>query len=173
VERGYQFRFLLLLVLVFAWGAFVLFCAFLAAFSRPLTGDYASVFFALRHLSSFVWPIISFAAVVYVLLVCAVTAVLCIFALHKVAGPIYRMERVAEAFLAGAPVGPVFFRRGDQAAALAEAFNAFLAALREDRRRMLAEMDEADRLCLQDAAACRAKREKALDRIASLLCRYR
>lgn len=173
VERGYQFRFLLLLAFVFAFGAFFLFLAFFVVLSRPLQGDYASVFHALRHLSSFILPIVSFAVLVYVLLVCGLTVVLSVFALHKVAGPLYRMERVTEGFIAGGPTRPVFFRRGDQAAALAEAFNGFLASLREDRGKMLRVMEHAERLCLQDAATCRAEMEKALAEIDSILSRYR
>ncbi|MCL5884113.1 MAG: hypothetical protein M1377_01970 [Deltaproteobacteria bacterium] len=173
VERGYQFRFLLLLAFIFAFGAFFLFLAFFVVFSRPLVGDYAGVFYALRHLSSFILPVVSFAVLAYVLLVCGVTVVLCIFALHKVAGPLYRMERVAEGFLAGAPTRAVFFRRGDQAAAMAETFNGFLVALREDRQKMLAAMEQAERLCLQDAATCRAEMERALSRVVSILSRYR
>ncbi len=173
IERGYQFRMLLLLAFVFAFGAFFLVLAFFLVFSRPLAGDYASVFYALRHLASFILPIISFAVLVYVLLVCGLTAILCVFALHKVAGPLYRMERVSEGFLAGAPTMPIFFRRGDQAGAMAEAFNAFMAALREDRQKMLGVMEQAERLCLQDAATCRAEMEKALSGIASILSRYR
>lgn len=173
VERGYQLRFLVVLAFVFAFGALFLFLAFFIVLSRPLPGTYASVFFALRHLSSFLFPIVSFAVLVYVLLVCGATAVLCIFAMHKVAGPLYRMARVAESFLSGASVPPVFFRRGDQAAGMAEAFNSFVASLRGDRQKVLAAMDDADRLCLQDAATCRAERQKALEQIASILARWR
>lgn len=173
LDRGYQFRFLIVLAFVLAFGAFLLFLAFFIVFSRPFVGDYASVFYAMRHLSSFILPIISFAVLIYVFLVCTVTVVLCVFALHKVAGPLYRMERVAESFLAGAPTRPVFFRKGDQATPMADGFNAFLEALRADRKRMLSAMEQAERLCLQDEATCRAEMVKALAEVATVLSRYR
>jgi hypothetical protein len=107
-ERGYLLRFLVQLSAVFAFGALLLFATLFLFLSRPIQGDYSSVFFALRHLTEFALPMVSFSALVYVLLVCGAIAVVCVYAIHKVAGPIYRMERVIETYLAGNP----FSRRG-------------------------------------------------------------
>lgn len=171
--RGYQFRFLLLLSVVFAVGALLLFASLFLFLSRPIPGDYSSVFFALRHLTEFTLPMVSFSALVYILLVCGATAVLCIDTLHKIAGPLYRMGRVLDGFLSGDPVKPVVFREGDQASLLATAFNGFLGSLREDRRKWLEVMERAERLGLQDAAASGAEMEKAVAELEASLARYR
>jgi hypothetical protein len=42
-----------------------------------------------------------------------------------------------------------------------------------DRQRWLAIMEDAERLCLQDNATCRAEMEDALARLSELLSRYR
>ncbi len=173
VDVGYRKRFLLKLCGIIAGGAVLLYLALLAIFSRPLTGDYRSVFYALRHMAGFLWPILALAVLAFVLLVCAATAVVCIYALHKVAGPLYRRERVLDDTVDGKTVKAVFFRAGDQAMLVAEAFTAFVGALRTERQGWIARMERAESLCLQDEATCRAERAKALDEIAARLARYR
>ncbi len=172
-QGEFQARFLLLLSFVFVFGAFFLFVVLFATFSRPIPGDYASVFYALRHLSAFILPVIGLAVLAYVLLVCAVNAVLCILAMHKIAGPLYRMDRVIDAFTAGEPVGRVAVRDGDQGWALAEAFNGFTARLRDDLRAAAAAMAAADAGPFPDAAAQRAAMKESLGRVEALLEKYR
>lgn len=172
-EIRYQAKFLLRLTLLLALGTSFLFLVLYTVFSRSLAGEYSSVFHGLRHFAEFLFPIIAISVLAFILLVCGAVAVLCAYALHKVAGPIYRMERALEGYLAGDPVRPVFFRQGDQAHLLAAEFNAFVAVLREDRKRWAAILEHADRLCLQDQATCRAEMENALAELESLLSRYR
>ncbi|HEY5765456.1 MAG TPA: hypothetical protein VIS30_05455 [Candidatus Deferrimicrobiaceae bacterium] len=169
----YQAKFLLRLALLLALGTSFLYLVLFAVFSRSLAGDFSSVFHGLRHFTEFLFPILAVSVLAFVLLVCGAVAVLCVYALHKVAGPIYRMERVLEGYLAGDPVRPVFFRQRDQAHPLAAEYNAFVAVLREDRKRWAAVLEHADRLCLQDQATCRAEMEKALAELESLLSKYR
>jgi hypothetical protein len=83
------------------------------------------------------------------------------------------MERALENYESGHAVKAVFFREGDGLLSLAQAYNRYVACLREDRRRWLATMEHAERLCLQDAATCRAEMEEALARLSELLSRYR
>lgn len=171
--RGYLFRFLLQLCAVFAFGALLLFSVLFLFFSRPIQGDYSSVFFALRHLTEFALPMVSFSALVYVLLVCGATAVVCVYAIHKVAGPLYRMARVVEGFLADAPTRPVVFRKGDQAAVLATSFNGFVNCLREDAGKWLEIMDAAEKAARGDGRAAAAAMEKAVAELTGAVAKYR
>ncbi len=172
-ERGYRFRFVLKLCLAFAAGAAVLYGILYFVLSRPLTGDYAGVFHALRNLSVFLRPVIATAVLVYVLLVCGITGALCVYGLHKVAGPLYRMERVLEEYRAGSPTRTVSFRAGDQIEPLAQAFNGWVGKLRMDRQRWVASMEDAERESLRDEAARRARMEEVLGEIGASLSRYR
>jgi len=172
-EEGYRLRFILRLCLAFAAGAAVLYGIYYLVLSRPLTGDYAGVFHALRNLSVFLRPVIAVSVLVYVLLVCGAIAALCVYGLHKVAGPLYRMERVMEEFREGTPTRTVSFRDGDQIEPLARAFNGWVGKLRQDRYRWIVAMEEAERLCLLDDATCRARMERALREIGSDMSRYR
>lgn len=172
-ERGYRLRFIVRLCLAFAAGAVALYAIFYFVLSRPLTGDYSGVFHALRNLSVFLRPVIAVAVLVYVLLVCGAIAAVCVYGLHKVAGPLYRMERVMEEIRNGSPTRTVSFREGDQIEPLARAFNGWIGKLRQDRNRWTAAMEDAERECLQGDATCRARMEQALREIVTDTSRYR
>jgi len=173
VQPRYVHGLLLRLCVNFAGGVGVLFVILYFALSRPLPGDYAGIYLALRNLSPFLRPILAVSVLVYALLACGSTSALCVYILHKVAGPLYRMEMVMDQYRSGAPTRTVSFRNGDQIQALAQAFNLWIGTLRRDRQRWLATMKDAERHCLQDEATCRAEMEEALRRVAGDMARYR
>jgi len=172
IQPRYAFGLLLRLCVNFAGGVGILFVILYFALSRPLPDDYAGVFLALRNLSPFLRPILAVSVLVYALLACGSTSALCIYILHKVAGPLYRMEMVLDQYRSDAPMRTVSFRNGDQIQSLARAFNQWIGALRRDRHRWLATMTDAERHCLQDEATCRAEMEEALRRVAGDMARY-
>jgi len=172
-SRDFRFRFVLRLLLAFAAGAVVLFAIFHFVLFRPFTGDYAGVFHALRNLSVFLRPVIAISVLVYVLLMCGATGALCVYGLHKVAGPLYRLERAMEDFRAGSPTRIVSFREGDQVEPLVQAFNAWIGNLRQERVRRIASMEEAERECLGGEETCRARMEDALRQLVLDLSRFR
>ena len=172
-EWGHEGRFAMQLLLTIGAGGGLLFLAFYLIFNQPLPGTYAGVYFALRDLSAFLVPILAFSMLAYVLVVSVVIALLSVYSFHKIAGPLYRMERALENFESGHAVKAVFLRKGDQMVALARAYNEFVAHLRDDRKEWLSAMEHAERLCLQDKATCRAEMGKALARLSEMLSRYR
>ncbi len=172
-ERGYAWRFSSMLLLVFSLGGVSLFLAFYVILTQPFPPTYSGVYFALRNLSAFLVPMLVFSMLAYALLLTVVVAILCGFAFHKIAAPMYRMDRALENFESGESIRAVFLREGDQLVVLADAYNGFLTRLREGRRDWLAVMEHAERLCLQDANTCRAERRDALVRLSALLSRYR
>lgn len=173
IDPRYIFGLLLRLWVNFAVGVAILFVILYFALSRPLPGDYAGVFHALRNLTPFLRPILAVSVLAYALLACGSTSALCVYVLHKVAGPMYRMERVLGQYRSGAPTRTVSFRNGDQIQALAQAFNLWIGTLRRDRQRWLATMKDAERYCLQDEETCRAKMEEALRKVTEDMARYR
>jgi len=173
IHRRYVFGLLLRLCVNTAGGVGILFVTLFFALSRPLPGDYAGVFHALRNLSPFLRPILAISVLLYALLACGSTSALCIFILHKVAGPLYRMELLLEQYRSGAPTRTVSFRSSDQIQPLAQAFNQWIGALRRDRQRWLATMMEAERHSLQDEATRRAEMEAALRKITGDMAGYR
>lgn len=171
--HGFLGRIAFRLFLVVIAGGALLGLSFLLFFARPLPGTYASVYFALRNLSAFLFPFLAFSVLAYVLVVSLAIAVLSGYAFHKIAGPLYRMERALENYESGHSVKAVFLRQGDQLDSVANAYNRFVAGLREDRQRCLGAMEHAERLCLQDSATCRAEMAEALARLSGSLARYR
>jgi len=172
-ERRFLSGFLLVLLAILAGGTAVLFLSFRVIFTRPLPSTYSGIHFALRDLSSFLAPILFFSTLAYVLVMGVAVATLCVYAFHRIAGALYRIEAAIENMRSGDPVKAVFLRRRDQLVPLGLAFNAFVASLRKDRQEWLDAMENAERLCMRDPAACRAEMEDALGRITSLLSRYR
>ena len=171
--RAFWGRFLLYWLVSSGLGTLLLFLGHYWFLSVPLTAGYGAVFHALRQLGGGLLPFVLLSLLPYILLVGAVSALLCIRVLHKIAGPIFRLERTMEALHEGEPVKPFFVRHGDLVPELASAFNDFVGRLREDRQRWTAVMENADRLCMQDRDTCRAERERALADLESLLARYR
>jgi hypothetical protein len=172
-EQGIAGRFAMQLLLVIGAGGGILYLVFSLIFIRPLPDTFSGTYFALRNLSAFLAPFLALSMLAYVLVVSLGIALLSGYAFHKFAGPLYRMERALENYESGHAVKAVFFREGDGLLSLAQAYNRYVACLREDRRRWLATMEHAERLCLQDAATCRAEMEEALARLSELLSRYR
>ena len=172
IRRRYVFGLLLRLCINFAGGVGILFVILYFALSRPLPGDYAGVFHALRNLSLFLQPILAVSVLAYALLACGSTSALCVYILHKVAGPLYRMELILDQYRSGATTQTVSFRNDDQIQPLAHAFNLWIGTLRQDRQRWLATMKDAERHCLQDEGTCRAKMEEALRKLEKDMARY-
>lgn len=172
-QPGYQIRFLIRLYLISAAGAAMLFAILYFALSQPLPDTYAGTFHMLRGMAGYLRTTLATSVLAYALLVFGALGALCIYWLHKVAGPLYRMERIVEGYRAGLPTRTVSFRADDQIEPVASAFNAWIGVLRQDRQRWLAVMEEAERLCLQDESTCRAHMQDALRRIERDLSRYR
>ena len=173
IQPRYIFGLLLRLCINFAVGVGILFAILYFALSRPLPGDYEGVYLALRNLSPFLRPILAVSVLVYALLACGSTSALCVYILHKVAGPMYRMDLMLDQYRSGVPTRMVSFRSDDQIQPLAQAFNLWIGTLRRDRQRWLGIMADAERHCLQDEATCRAALEAALRKVAEDMERYR
>jgi len=171
--RAFWGRLLLYWLASSGLGTLLLFLFYYRFLSVPLTGGYGAVFHALGQLGGGLLPVVLLSLLVYVLLVAGAAALLCIHVLHKIAGPIFRLERTMGELLDGEPVKPFFVRHGDLVPELASAFNGFAGRVREDRQRWAVVMENADRLCLLDRATCRAAMEKALADLETLLARYR
>jgi hypothetical protein len=173
IGRRYILGLVLRLFVNFAVGVCILYAILFFVLSRPLSGEYAAVYHQLRGLAAYLGSVVTVAVLAYAALASLSTAALCVYMLHRVAGPLHRMERVVEEFRSGAAIRPVSFRHGDQAGALADAFNAWVVTLRQDRGRLLARMEGAERLCLLDEATCRSEMEKALRQVGNDLAAYR
>lgn len=166
-------RFLLPWLVFSGMATLLLFLFHYLLFSSPFAGGYGAVFHALRQIVTILLPVVALSMLAYILLVGGIAALLCINLLHRIAGPIFRLERVLGGFLEGEAVRPFFIRHGDLVPEVASSFNEFVDRLREDRRRWVAAIENAERLRLRDRETCRAGMENALAELVTLLSRYR
>ena len=173
IGPGYRLRFLIRLYLVSAAGAAGLLAILRFALSQPLPESYEGAFHMLRAMPGYLRTILPTSILAYAVLVIGSLASLCVYWLHKVAGPLYRMERAIEGYRAGGPTRTISFRSNDQIEPLADAFNSWIGALRQDRQGWLAAMEDVGRPGLQDEATSRKQMEAALRTIAADLSRYR
>jgi len=118
-------------------------------------------------------PVVALSLLAYVLFLSGAAAWLCINLLHKIAGPIFGLEKVLGTYLDGASVRPFFMRHGDLVPELISAFNGFVSRLREDRQKWAGVMENAERFTLQDRETRRTEMKKALAELETLLFRYR
>src|SRR4030065_86982 len=101
-------RFLLFWLVISGLGALSLFLFLYQFFSSSLTAGYGGSFHALRPPAEILPSVVAISMLAYVLLVGGGAALLCIALIHRIAGPIFRLERSLENCLDGGPVNPFF-----------------------------------------------------------------
>ena len=171
--RAFWGRFLLFWFVSSGVATLLLFLFHYLYLTSPVPGGDAAVYHALRLLAETMLPVVALSILAYVLFLSGAAAWLCINLLHKIAGPMFGMEKVLGTYLDGASVRPFFMRHGDLVPELISAFNGFVSRLREDRQKWAGMMKNAERLTLQDREMRRTEMEKALAELATLLSRYR
>jgi len=170
--RSFWGRFLLLWLAASGLGTLLLFLFHYLYLTVPFPESYTAVYHALGNLARTMPSVIVLSLLAYVFFLGGVSAWLSITSLHKVAGPMFGLEKVLRSYLDGASVRPFFMRHGDLVPELVSAFNRFVGRLREDRQKWTGVLENAERLTLQDRATRRAEMERALKGLVTLLSRY-
>ena len=110
-------------------------------FSRDLGVEFAPAFFLLKHLISFLVPALLFCILVVLLVASVAIFVVALFASHKLAGPLFRLQRVAGYLNRRILVGRIHLRAGDQGKPVAVCINEWVAG-RKDRLTQLRSLVE-------------------------------
>ncbi len=110
-------------------------------FSRDLGGEFSSAFYALKNLLTFLLPALVFCLLAVLLVASVAVFVVAVFASHKVAGPLFRLQRVAGYLERGILVGRIHLRNGDQGRAVSLALNDWVADRKERLRALEAQAD--------------------------------
>jgi len=93
---------------------------------RPLGPEYGEAHHTLRSLLPMIGPAVVFCAVSVLLVGAVGLLILGVLASHKVAGPLFRLQRVAGFVERGILPGRIHLRATDQGVALATALNGFV-----------------------------------------------
>lgn len=136
VSRVFKLQFGLKLCLitiagVIAAGEFLFFLT-----SKDLGGSYSQSVYTIYALKVKIFPLIfaSFYSLAILGVVAAAIAAISMFFSHKIAGPIFRIERSLEAIGRGDLTVSTFFRQNDQLVPLAEEINAMVRSLNHTAR---------------------------------------
>lgn len=105
-------------------------------FWRDLGTEYAAAFYTLKNLLDFLVPALVFCLLSVLLLASLAVFVVALFASHKVAGPLFRLQRVAGHLAGRVLVGRVHLRLGDQGKPVASELNAWVSGRKERLARL-------------------------------------
>lgn len=92
-------------------------------FSKDLGTEFAPAFYMLRNLIHFLVPALAFCLLAVLLVASVALFAVAVFASHKVAGPLFRLQRVAVYLGRGSLIGRIHLRAGDQGTHLAACIN--------------------------------------------------
>ncbi|RMG58489.1 MAG: hypothetical protein D6713_07595 [Deltaproteobacteria bacterium] len=122
--------------------------AFLVFFGRPFSTSFTDTLHTLKHLKEFLFPIVTFALLVFLLVSSLLIFLVSIFSLHRIAGPTVRIERVIEGMERGDFQESVSLRKGDELRGFARTLEEVnrkahrdRLKLREAGERLMREMD--------------------------------
>ena len=136
VSRVFKLRFglkfcLITIAGIIAAGEFLFFLT-----SKDLSGSYSQSVYTIYALKIKIFPLIfaSFYSLAILGAVTAAIAVISVFFSHKIAGPLFRLERSMEAISKGDLTIGTVFRQNDQLTPLAEGINAMVRSLNHTAR---------------------------------------
>lgn len=115
--------------------------------SKSLGGSYATAVYTIHSLKINMFSLVfaSFYSILIFGLVSAVVGLITVFYSHKIAGPIFRMERSLEAIKDGNLTVSTRFRTGDQLFGAADEMNAMVKALNNTVRSIDDALGEVER----------------------------
>jgi len=136
LERAFKIRFGLKLCLFTLAGGAALVCLLYLSLSKNLGDDYATAIYTIYDLKIRLLPLVfaSFYTVVILGLVTVSIAAISLFFSHRIAGPIFRMEKNLEAIASGDLTVNTRFRGSDQLRVLGEEMNAMVRSLNHAAR---------------------------------------
>jgi hypothetical protein len=96
-------------------------------FSRPLGTEFGPAFYTLKSALGYLAPSLALAALATLLVASVAVWAVALFATHKLAGPLFRLQGVAEHLRRRVLVGRVHLRATDQGKPLATEVNAWVS----------------------------------------------
>lgn len=144
LERAFKIRFGLKLCLFTLVGAASLVVLLHLSLSRGLGSSYSSAIYAIYDLKIRVAPLIfasSYALLVLAVVTAAIAVISVLFS-HRIAGPLYRLERSLEEIASGDLTVVARLRGKDQLTALADEMNAMVRSLNHTSRSVIDAVDE-------------------------------
>jgi methyl-accepting chemotaxis protein len=145
LERAFKIRFGLKLCLLTLLGGAAVVLLLYFSLARSLGGSYGAAIYTIYELKIKILPFIfaSFYSILILGLVTAAIAVISVLFSHRIAGPLYRIEKNLDAIASGDLTVNTRFRGRDQLSNLASELNSFVRSLNHSSRTV---MDSAEEL---------------------------
>jgi methyl-accepting chemotaxis protein len=136
LDRAFKIRFGLKLCLFTLLGGAALVLLLFLTLARELGGSYGEAIYTIHDLKIRVLPLIfaSSYSVLVLALVTAAIAVISVLFSHRIAGPLYRLEKNLDALASGDLTVSTRFRGMDQLSALADELNGLVRSLNHTAR---------------------------------------
>lgn len=112
-------------------------------FFRELGREFGPAFYTLKSMLDFLIPCLVFSLLAVLLVASVAVFLVALFASHKVAGPLFRLQRVADHLGRRVLVGRIHLRAGDQGHLLASEINRWV----QGRKTRFAQMRETAEAC--------------------------
>jgi methyl-accepting chemotaxis protein len=153
-ERFFRLKFGIKLCALTVAGVFTLTFVTYLLTSRSLGGTYAEAIYTIYDLKVRIFPLIfaSFYSIFILALVTGAIAAISVFFSHKIAGPLYRLERSLELIGRGDLTVDTRFRGYDQLKALADDINGMVRSLNHLSRSCTDALGEVERGALHLSA---------------------
>ena len=130
IEKGFQMRFILKFCGLVVLGC-LLFGVIVYFFStRTVTTSFENSRLTIKTTADFILPILIYGAIIVATLISIVCAVMLLLISHKIAGPLYRLQRYAKAIGSGDIPIDFHVRKKDEVQSVAREFNEMLQNLR-------------------------------------------
>lgn len=132
VDFIYQTRIFLKITAVIVFSSIVCLFFLRRFMTHNLSQDFAQSFFALTTLKSHLAVLVAFPILVFFLLSSILISVIMIYISHKIAGPLYHLEKYLERLKSGDFSTDLFFRKDDQIKNLSVEINKMVGGYRTD-----------------------------------------
>lgn len=127
VSIGYHVRWIVGFTLIVLSSSLALVWWLKRLLDHTLDTGFSQTFYALKNFQKILLPAIGFSVVLYVILVSFIVLLLAVFTSHRIAGPLFRLEKIVAALKCGELNFSSQLRKGDQISGLA----AGLGSIRE------------------------------------------
>lgn len=87
---------------------------------HALDSGYSQTFYALKNTQKILFPAVGFSVLLYIIFVSFIVLLMAVFASHRIAGPLFRIEKIAASLQRGELQFSCRLRRGDQLVGLTE-----------------------------------------------------
>lgn len=146
IKRMFIFKNLTYLASAVIAACFTTYGILYKALSTELAMSFGGAYYQMKSVYDGMDLIVWFSIALYGIITWTSILAICLFATHKIAGPLFRLEQVLKGAMEGAFPPPFVFREGDQIAPLAEVKNRLFDYLKTREDRLYGLTDDLDTL---------------------------